>query len=120
LAKSRRISISASQSFGQPRPLQVKQRESDKTQPKGACNFELFFGFAFFVVSCGRFPFAQMSFLAQRYPLRWAAFLRRQADAKKACSCQAQRYNAIASQFECMPGSVRRAKVRRATRKNRK
>jgi hypothetical protein len=106
LAKSRRISISASQSFGQPRPLQVKQRESDKTQPKGACNFELFFGFAFFVVSCGRFPFA--------------AFLRRQADAKKACSCQAQRYNAIASQFECMPGSVRRAKVRRATRKNRK
>ncbi len=52
-----------------------------------------------------------MSFLMQRYPLRWAAFLRRQADAKKACSCSAQRYNAVASQLECLPGSVRRAKV---------
>lgn len=55
-----------------------------------------------------------MSFLMQRYPLRWAAFLRRQADAKKACSCSAQRYNAVASQLECLPGSVRRAKVRLA------
>lgn len=55
-----------------------------------------------------------MSFLMQRYPLRWAAFLRRQADAKKACSCSAQRYNAAASQLECLPGSVRRAKVRPA------
>jgi hypothetical protein len=52
-----------------------------------------------------------MSFFAQRYPLRWAAWLRRQADAKKACSCQAQRNNALASQLECMPGSLRRARV---------
>jgi hypothetical protein len=61
-----------------------------------------------------------MSFLMQRYPLRWAAYLRRQADAKKACSCTAQRYNAMASQLECLPGSYGRAKVCRSLQKKKK
>jgi hypothetical protein len=61
-----------------------------------------------------------MSFLMQRYPLRWAAYFRRQADAKKACSCTAQRYNAIASQLECLPGSYGRAKVTKQKKKKKK
>mmetsp|Transcript_19713 Transcript_19713/g.33866 ORF Transcript_19713/g.33866 Transcript_19713/m.33866 type:complete len:104 (+) Transcript_19713:46-357(+) len=52
-----------------------------------------------------------MSIFVQRYLIRTAKLARQRADNVKACSCSAQRWNAVASQLECLPGGLGRAKT---------